>query len=373
MMIWSSREAENASKGFSTQNWQATGLAVDPLKVKPGDLYLHLPNQTAEALTIAFGKGAAAAVVSIWPEGMELTHPLLIVDDPLSALHRLAVAGLKRCGARRIAVTGPAAREGLAEMVVASLQTLGQSYTVSVGPEGRDGLMLALARIPAGTDYLVFDMDEEYQDDIKCDIILQAVRSFEKLEHVTLQACLEAANGTRLRAEIDGEEVMVTIPLPGQQVSIHALQALAVLKQLGGNLERGAAALAKALKRKECAPGQGPVTLMEDARSVSCARAGNAFKVLAMVDPGRGRKRIAILSHLHGTDGRAGNLDFPMQTEDVQFVYTKSPLLGRPANKRISYQKIVPDVLAPGDVLMLKGANGDGHGIVVEALRVPQG
>ncbi|MCB9988567.1 MAG: hypothetical protein H6868_04435 [Rhodospirillales bacterium] len=367
MTLWSSIEAEKATGGVSTQSWQALDIAIAPGSVKPGDLFVPLGGDPVVDVALAFDRGAAAAIVNIWPEGFDKTHPLLIVDDPRAALHRLAATALKRCAPRRIVVTGAGARSGLMEMCAAALSATGQIHTVSTD----EGMMLGLARMHAGCDYVLFDENENEETVVSGDIVVRAVRDFGALEGVELQACLEASNGTRLRALIGGEEISLTVPQPGIQTAVHALNALSLVKALDGDLAKAAKALIRAQENPERAHG-GPVTLIEDAANHACGPAHQAFKVLALVDPGRGRKRIAILSHLNheAANDRGSDLPLPLQTGDVRLIYTKAPR-GRSGHNHTGLQEIVPDVLAPGDVLMLKGANETGKGVVMEALRVP--
>ena len=110
-----------------------------------------------------------------------------------------------------------------------------------------------------------------------------------------------------------------------------------------------------------------------------------AFRVLALVDPGRGGRRIAVLGdmlelgkqseHLHA------DLSLPLKAANVDLVYTcgknmKSLYDKLPANQKGDHKKtsdelaqIVPDVLIPGDVVMVKGSLGSRMGVIVEALR----
>ena len=110
-----------------------------------------------------------------------------------------------------------------------------------------------------------------------------------------------------------------------------------------------------------------------------------AFKVLALVDPGRGGRRIAVLCDLYelgkGSDKMHADLALPLKAANIDLVYTCGKHMKNlhdqlPANQRGAHKEtskelaeIVPDVLIPGDVVMVKGSLGSKMGLVVEALR----
>ncbi|MCB1556821.1 MAG: hypothetical protein KDJ15_05855 [Alphaproteobacteria bacterium] len=372
--LWSSKEADNVTGGLSTMPWQAQGIATAPGSVRPGDLFVLLGVSGRDDLKQAFERGAAGAVVSIWPAGMEKTHPLMIVDDPLAALHRLAAAGLKRCGARRISVRGRA-RDGLGALLAAALQTVGAVATVRLAA---GHMMTDLAALPPGADYVLLEEapgSSCESMEIATSLSVSAPLAVEALETVRLQAYLEAANGTRLRAFVGKTEIVLNLPVPGRGVALQALAALEVTAALGGDLPKAARALERSRGRESrgygAAAEENPVVLLSDTVSVSCARSTKAFRVLAMVDPGRGAKRIAILSHLSHEAANDWGGDWaalPGHTADVRLVYTRAPGTGKNVIQT-DMQQIVPDILAPGDVMMLSKTRD----LTMEVLRAPEG
>jgi UDP-N-acetylmuramoyl-tripeptide--D-alanyl-D-alanine ligase len=79
------------------------------------------------------------------------------------------------------------------------------------------------------------------------------------------------------------------------------------------------------------------------------------------------------------------DLALPLKASNVDLVYTCGQNMRKlydelPANQRGAHKEsskdlaeIVPDVLVPGDVVMVKGSLGSKMGVVVEALRqLPQ-
>lgn len=208
---------------------------------------------------------------------------------------------------------------------------------------------------------------------------------------------LVAANGSRIEADIMGEKISFTLQSTGKHLAMNALAVLAAVKTAGGDLSKAV----KALGKIEPLAGRGkhelldigekdnPVVLIDESYNASPVAMKAAFKVLAMVDPGRGGRRIAILGDMYelGSDAARMHreLAMPLEAAGVQLVYTSGPLMKNlydalPQDKRGAHvddtkelAKIVPEVLVPGDVVMVKGSRGPGEKprmqLVVEALR----
>ena len=72
MSLWSSKDAVKATSGVSHINWVANGISIDTRTLKMGDLFVALKDQRDghEYIKIAFEKGAAAALVSRVPDGL---------------------------------------------------------------------------------------------------------------------------------------------------------------------------------------------------------------------------------------------------------------------------------------------------------------
>ena len=205
--------------------------------------------------------------------------------------------------------------------------------------------------------------------------------------------CLEAANGSRVTANIDGEEVTFTLQIAGRHIVCNALAVLLAVKLSGADVQKAA----KALAQQEPIMGRGkreyidigdkanPITLIDESYNASPIAMRAAFKVLALVDPGRGGRRIAVLGDMLELGAQSDNLHadlaLPLKAANVDLVYTcgkhmKKLYENLPANQRGAHKEsskelaeIVPDVLIPGDVLMVKGSLGSKMGLVVEALR----
>lgn len=212
-----------------------------------------------------------------------------------------------------------------------------------------------------------------------------------------LVECLLASNGSRVKAVICGEEVSFTLLIAGRHIAMNAIAVLLAVSAAGGNVRKAA----KALEKVEPPVGRGrrerinigdrrnPVTLIDESYNASPVAMQAAFKVLALIDPGRGGRRIAVLGDMLelGADGARlhADLALPLQAADVNLVYTCGALMKnlhdalppeqRGAHRATSAElaEIVPEVLVPGDVVMVKGSHGSRMDVVVETLRhLPQ-
>lgn len=96
------------------------------------------------------------------------------------------------------------------------------------------------------------------------------------------------------------------------------------------------------------------------------AQAPAAFRVLAIVDPGRGGRRRAFLAALGRR--RDGPLTLPAGAGSVDFVCT-GPARAPGRRQRGLPAEIVPEVLAPGDLVVVRprGAQAPAR---IEALRL---
>lgn len=209
--------------------------------------------------------------------------------------------------------------------------------------------------------------------------------------------CILAANGTRVTANIMGEDVSYTLQIAGKHIAINSLSSLLSVKLSNGDVQTAA----KALEKIEPLPGRGnrvkiqssvvdnPITLIDESYNASPVAMNAAFKVMAMVDPGRGGRRIAVLGDMLELGNRARDmhegLAMPLQAAGVDLLYCcgknmkslydKMPPANQGAHTHTSKElaEIVPDALIPGDVVMVKGSLGSKMNTVVEAMRKMNG
>lgn len=208
-----------------------------------------------------------------------------------------------------------------------------------------------------------------------------------------LTKCLLASNGTRVEAEILGESVQYTLQMVGKHLAVNSLSVLLGIACAGGDVQAAAKRLEKMEQTErrghreeiETAEAGNPITLIDDSFNASPVAMKAAFKVLAMVDPGRGGRRIAVLGDMLELGDRGpqlhGDLAMPIQAAGIDLVYTCGALMKNLHDKLAPELKgehkkdsqelatIVPDVLIPGDVVLVKGSKGSKMDVVVEAMR----
>jgi UDP-N-acetylmuramoyl-tripeptide--D-alanyl-D-alanine ligase len=267
-------------------------------------------------------------------------------------------------------------------------------------PTGLDGIADAEAEIfdsmgPGGIAILNRDMDQ-YARVLGHARTAGLVKTVSFGEHQEADArlitCTEARNGTRVTAMIMGETVDYFIQ-GGKHLAMNALAVLLLAKVYELDLAKAATALA----RFAPVTGRGtqesliigdpnnPVILIDESYNASPAAMNAAFRVVALIDPGRGGRRIAILGDMLELGPTApqlhADLALPIRAAGIDLVYTCGTLMkylheALPANTRGAHRdtsselaKIVPDVLVPGDVVMVKGSKSSRMDVVVEALR----
>ncbi len=315
----------------------------------------------------------------------------------LSAMHAGTDYGVFEVG-----MNNPGEIAPLSKMIkpdISIITTISPAHIENFG-DGLAGIINAKAEIYEGMEKgasVVLNRDNINFEALKEKAEKKDLKVFSFGEHKSSDAkmlkCLEAANGSRVSAEIMGEELSFSLQIAGRHNASNALAVLLAVKLAGGDIQKAGKAIAKQEpitgrgRREviECYDKNNPITLIDESYNASPEAMKAAFKVLALVDPGRGGRRIAVLGDMlelgkESTKMHA-DLALPLKAANVDLVYTcgqhmKNLYENLPANQQGKHMKtseelaqIVPDVLIPGDVVMVKGSLGSKMGLVVEALR----
>lgn len=144
---------------------EAIGYSIDTRTLTPGDLFFAIRGERFDAhdfVAQALEKGACAAVVSkerardLLPEGHQ--HPLLLVDDALTALQTLAAAVRRHWGGRVVAVTGSAGKTTTKEAIAAVLGTQFRVLKSKGNLNNHFGLPLQLLKLAPEDEAAVVEM-----------------------------------------------------------------------------------------------------------------------------------------------------------------------------------------------------------------------
>ena len=166
--LWTSAEAVAATGGTSTCPWAASGVSIDTRSLQEGDLFVALKDvrDGHEFVAQALSKGAAAAIVSHIPDGLDPTSPLLIVPDVLAALTALGAAGRARSKASVVGVTGSVGKTSTKEMLRAILAGQGRVHAAEASYNNHWGVPLTLARMAQDAEFAVIEIGMNHPGEI---------------------------------------------------------------------------------------------------------------------------------------------------------------------------------------------------------------
>ncbi|MFB2530833.1 UDP-N-acetylmuramoyl-tripeptide--D-alanyl-D-alanine ligase [Paracoccus sp. p3-h83] len=168
MSLWTSAAIAAATGGHATRDFDVQGIEIDSRKVAPGELFIALAaaRDGHDFVADALSKGAAGALVSRIPDGLDDTAPLVIVDDVQTALEDLGRAGRARMAGRVIAITGSVGKTSTKEMLRAALTGQGAIHAAEASYNNHWGVPLTLARMPAATDFAIIEIGMNHPGEI---------------------------------------------------------------------------------------------------------------------------------------------------------------------------------------------------------------
>jgi UDP-N-acetylmuramoyl-tripeptide--D-alanyl-D-alanine ligase len=171
-VLWAYDDLVRAAAGRADGRPTApiTGFSIDTRDMKPGDVFVALTAQRDghEFVAAAFAAGAAGALVSESYERRPGDGALIRVADTLTGLEGIGRAARARLSAdaRVIAVTGSAGKTGTKEMLRASFAACGRVHASEKSYNNHWGVPLTLARMPAGTQFGVFEIGMNHPGEI---------------------------------------------------------------------------------------------------------------------------------------------------------------------------------------------------------------
>ena len=149
-----------------------TRIVHDSREVREGDLFVALRGSRADGhafLEDAFARGACGALVSDPSTASDDTRNLIVVDDTLGALQRLASAWRRRLGGTLVGITGSNGKTTTRALLAHVLSGRGGGRSVSNAPRNYNtevGLPLALLAMPETAAIGLFELGADRPGDI---------------------------------------------------------------------------------------------------------------------------------------------------------------------------------------------------------------
>lgn len=136
------------------------GVSIDSRTIREGNLYIPLKRikDGHDYVSEAFRNGAAAALWQADHPDPPSDGPLLIVEDCLEALQRLAAAYRSRLPLKVIGVTGSNGKTTTKDMIDAILSTVYKVHKTKGNWNSQIGLPLTLLEIAPDAEYAVIEM-----------------------------------------------------------------------------------------------------------------------------------------------------------------------------------------------------------------------
>jgi UDP-N-acetylmuramoyl-tripeptide--D-alanyl-D-alanine ligase len=173
-MLWTSAELQSALGGRIVGSLPdgVVGISIDSRSVSKGDAFFAIKGDRVDGHDYAdkaVANGAALLVVSEdkLPAVPPLDCPMIVVDDVLVALERLAMAARARSSAKIIAVTGSVGKTTTKEMLRHVLMPCGAVHASAASFNNHWGVPLTLARMPRDTDFGIFEIGMNHPDEIR--------------------------------------------------------------------------------------------------------------------------------------------------------------------------------------------------------------
>jgi len=149
---------------------EITGISIDSRTLEPGDAFVAIKGDRLDGhdyVAAALEAGASLALVAEerLPDLPE-DGRYVAVEDPLEALRKLGIAARERSGARIVAVTGSVGKTGTKEALRLTLAPSGKVHASVASFNNHWGVPLTLARMPADTEFGVFEIGMNHAGEI---------------------------------------------------------------------------------------------------------------------------------------------------------------------------------------------------------------
>lgn len=164
MTLWNNNKAVKATGGVCVTEWKAARVEIDSRRVQEGDLFVAIKGERMDGhdfVEQAFAAGASAAMVS-----QPMGGPVLLVEDTLKGLEKLATYARAQSHAKIVGVTGSVGKTSTKEMLRMALAGHGSVYATTGNFNNHIGTPLNLANLHPDTEYAVFEMGMNHAGEI---------------------------------------------------------------------------------------------------------------------------------------------------------------------------------------------------------------
>jgi UDP-N-acetylmuramoyl-tripeptide--D-alanyl-D-alanine ligase len=172
--LWTTDELIAAMDGrpVGTMPAGVDGISIDTRTLKPGEAFFAIRGETMDGHDFATAAVKAGAALLVVAEGKlpalgRLSAPMIVVPDVLAALEKAGMAARSRTNAKIVAVTGSVGKTTTKEALRHVLAASGKVHASDKSFNNHWGVPLTLARMPADTDYAVFEIGMNHPNEIR--------------------------------------------------------------------------------------------------------------------------------------------------------------------------------------------------------------
>jgi len=172
--LWTRHAFLDALGGESvgTPGSDITGISIDTRTLQRGDAFFAIRGRQFDghdfAATAAKNGAGVLVVTGEHADSLKKTGiPLVVVGNVLAALEKLAMAARKRTHAKIIAITGSVGKTTTKEVMRHAFSTSGRVHANPASFNNHWGVPLTLARMPADTDFGIFEIGMNHENEIR--------------------------------------------------------------------------------------------------------------------------------------------------------------------------------------------------------------
>jgi len=172
--LWTGRAFLDALGGDSAGRMpdDITGISIDTRTLQQSDAFFAIRGERFDGhdFAPAAAENGAAVLVVAREHAYALKKngvPLVVVDDVLAALEKLAAAARRRTRAKIIAITGSVGKTTIKEVMRHAFSAFGRLHASPASFNNHWGVPLTLARMPADTDFGIFEIGMNHENEIR--------------------------------------------------------------------------------------------------------------------------------------------------------------------------------------------------------------